>query len=50
MSEYAIKPLTPDTWDAFTRLAEKHNGVWGGCWCTWTLFEKAGFEYQRPNG
>jgi hypothetical protein len=16
-------------------LAEKHNGVWGGCWCTW---------------
>jgi GNAT superfamily N-acetyltransferase len=32
---YTIKPLGPDTWDAFARLAEKHNGVWGGCWCTW---------------
>jgi GNAT superfamily N-acetyltransferase len=32
---YTIKPLGPDTWDAFAQLAEKHNGVWGGCWCTW---------------
>ena len=32
---YTIKPLGPDTWEAFARLAEKHNGVWGGCWCTW---------------
>jgi GNAT superfamily N-acetyltransferase len=35
MSEYKIKPLGPDTWDAFADLAERHNGVWGGCWCTW---------------
>jgi hypothetical protein len=21
--------------DAFAQLAEKHNGVWSGCWCTW---------------
>jgi GNAT superfamily N-acetyltransferase len=35
MSEYAIKPLGVATWDAFVNLAEKHNGVWGGCWCTW---------------
>ena len=35
MSEYAIKPLGAATWDAFVNLAEKHNGVWGGCWCTW---------------
>ncbi|MGH3471732.1 MAG: GNAT family N-acetyltransferase [Nocardioidaceae bacterium] len=34
-SEYAIKPLAPDTWGAFAQLAERHNGVWGGCWCTW---------------
>jgi GNAT superfamily N-acetyltransferase len=27
--------LDAATWDAFARLAEKHNGVWGGCWCTW---------------
>jgi len=35
MSEYSIKPLGPDTWDAFAELAERHNGVWNGCWCTW---------------
>jgi GNAT superfamily N-acetyltransferase len=35
ISEYAIKPLGPDTWAAFAQLAERHNGVWGGCWCTW---------------
>jgi len=35
MSEYAIRPLGAATWDAFVNLAEKHNGVWGGCWCTW---------------
>jgi hypothetical protein len=28
-------PLGPDTWEAFARFAELHNGVWGGCWCTW---------------
>jgi GNAT superfamily N-acetyltransferase len=32
---YLVKPLVPDTWDAFARLAERHNGVFGGCWCTW---------------
>ena len=33
---YAIKPLDASTWDAFARLAEKHNGMgFGGCWCTW---------------
>ena len=35
MSEYTVKALGPDTWDDFARLAERHNGVWGGCWCTW---------------
>jgi GNAT superfamily N-acetyltransferase len=32
---YRIEPLGPLTWDAFADLAERHNGVWGGCWCTW---------------
>jgi ribosomal protein S18 acetylase RimI-like enzyme len=32
---YTVKPLGPDTWDDFAALAERHNGVWGGCWCTW---------------
>jgi hypothetical protein len=35
MSEYAVKALSPDTWDAFAQLAERHNGVFGGCWCTY---------------
>ncbi|MBA3842013.1 MAG: GNAT family N-acetyltransferase [Actinobacteria bacterium] len=35
MTDYTVKPLAPDTWDAFARLLERHNGVFGGCWCTW---------------
>ena len=31
--EYMVKALGPDTWEAFTRLVEANNGVWGGCWC-----------------
>lgn len=30
-----IEPLSSLTWDAFAALAERHNGIWGGCWCTW---------------
>jgi GNAT superfamily N-acetyltransferase len=30
----SIKPLTKETWEDFEQLAQKHNGVWGGCWCT----------------
>ncbi|MEZ5721801.1 MAG: hypothetical protein R3D59_09140 [Paracoccaceae bacterium] len=25
--------LGPATWDAYAALIERHNGVWGGCWC-----------------
>jgi hypothetical protein len=35
MSQYEIKPLDTNTWDAFARLLERHNGVFGGCWCTY---------------
>lgn len=35
MCGYTVKPLDAVTWDAFAQLAERHNGVWGGCWCTW---------------
>ena len=35
MSEYVVRPLAPDTWDGFADMAERHNGVFGGCWCTW---------------
>lgn len=29
----STKPLSPSTWPAFARLVEKHNGIFGGCWC-----------------
>jgi GNAT superfamily N-acetyltransferase len=32
---YRIEALSPQTWEAYADLAERHNGVWGGCWCTW---------------
>ena len=33
MSDFIVKPLDEHTWPDFARLVEKHNGVWGGCWC-----------------
>jgi GNAT superfamily N-acetyltransferase len=33
MPTYVTKPLTSATWPDFARVVEKHNGVWGGCWC-----------------
>jgi GNAT superfamily N-acetyltransferase len=34
MTDYVVKPLDASTWDAYVRLMERHNGVFGGCWCT----------------
>jgi hypothetical protein len=34
-AELTVRALTPDTWDAFADMVERHNGVFGGCWCTW---------------
>jgi len=31
--ELTIGALTPETWDAFAALVERHNGIFGGCWC-----------------
>ena len=33
MAGLKIEPLDNTTWPAFARLVERHNGVWGGCWC-----------------
>ena len=47
MSEYTVKPLDASSWDAFAQLAERHNGVWNGCYCTWfhaTPAERGGKE------
>ena len=33
MADFTVKALSEATWPDFARLVEKHNGVWGGCWC-----------------
>ena len=33
MAEFSVQPLAPSTWPHFAALVERHNGVWGGCWC-----------------
>ena len=33
MTSYSVKSLDETTWPDFARLVERHNGVWGGCWC-----------------
>ena len=33
-AQFQIKELGKGTWPDFERMVEKHNGVWGGCWCT----------------
>lgn len=31
--DHVVRPLAADTWDAFAGLVERHNGIFGGCWC-----------------
>ena len=31
--QFSTKPLDSSTWEDFAALVERHNGVWGGCWC-----------------
>lgn len=31
--DFVVKPLSQSTWPAYADLIERHNGVWGGCWC-----------------
>lgn len=30
---YRVSALDETTWPDFVSLVERHNGVWGGCWC-----------------
>jgi GNAT superfamily N-acetyltransferase len=47
---YRIESLTMQTWDAFADLAERHNGVWGGCWCTYFHRDSDTDEERRALG
>ena len=33
--ELQVVPLTSDTWAMFDAMVVRHNGIFGGCWCTW---------------
>ena len=33
MKNFSIKQLNMETWKDFEQLVQKHNGIWGGCWC-----------------
>lgn len=33
MTDFSVRALDSDTWADFADLAERHKGVWGGCWC-----------------
>jgi len=33
VTDLTVKPLDGSTWPDFADLVERHNGVWGGCWC-----------------
>src|SRR3954465_9954550 len=35
MSDFAIKALTPETFDDFAALVERNKGMFASCWCTW---------------
>lgn len=33
MTDFTHKALNQGTWGDFEILVQRHNGVWGGCWC-----------------
>jgi GNAT superfamily N-acetyltransferase len=41
--DFQIRLLDATTWPDFAGLVERHNGVWGGCWCL-------GFHEEGANG
>lgn len=45
MKNLSIKALSRETWPDFEQLVQKHNGVWGGCWCT--AFHPKSSEQRR---
>jgi len=45
MARFSVRELGSRTWPDFVQIVEKHNGVWGGCWCV-AFHVKNG----KPNG
>jgi GNAT superfamily N-acetyltransferase len=50
VAQHVIRALSPETFPAWLALAEKHNGVWGGCYCSYFHGDTAGTvkdDYDR---
>jgi GNAT superfamily N-acetyltransferase len=39
-ARFVVRELGGETWPDFARIVEKHNGVWGGCWCMTFHFKR----------
>ena len=50
MREFMVRALGPDTWDGFAGLARRHNGVFGGCWCTYFHTMHSDVRPQQGHG
>lgn len=50
IAELRVLPLDAATWPAFAGLVERHDGVWGGCWCMGFHAEGVGRAGQTPAG
>ncbi len=46
MTDLLVRQLDPATWPDFAALVERHNGVWGGCWCM--SFHEEGVSNTKP--
>src|SRR4051794_26746659 len=47
MDALQVRPLDGTTWPDFAALAERHNGVGGGCWCLGVHAEGGGSSHDR---
>jgi len=47
-ARFSVRELGSATWPDFERMVEKHNGVWGGCWCT--FFHLTHIESKQWSG
>jgi hypothetical protein len=55
LPSYTTRRLDAETWPAFARLVEAHNGAWGGCWRRGAGIASAALagalaEIARPGG
>jgi GNAT superfamily N-acetyltransferase len=47
--ELTVRALSPETWEAFADMVERHNGVFGGCWCTYFQTMASEKTYDRAS-